>query len=278
MQPVVVLLHSPLVGPLTWAPVSRELRQRSIDTVLPVLMDQSSSDVPYWVQHAAAVARRLEPLPPDTGLILVGHSGAGPLLPAIGAFSSHPIAGYIFVDASLPHPGQSHLQDLEADDPDFGADVRNDLEAGGSFPQWTDEDLREIIPDEGLRRGILAELHPRNLAFFKVPLPHCENWPDAPCAYVRFSEAYDQPAEQARERSWPYRGFDAGHFHMLEDAVAVTEAMFQLMASILCRRTASPTISSTVSCGSTGERVDTLAIADSPLLGQPADKEQALLR
>ncbi len=261
MQPVVVLLHSALVGPLTWAPVSRELRQRSIDTVLPVLMDQGSSDVPYWVQHAAAVARRLEPL-----------------LPAIGAFSSHPIAGYIFVDVSLPHPGQSRLQDLEAGDPDFGTDVRNDLEAGGSFPQWTDEDLREIIPDEGLRRGILAELHPRNLAFFKVPLPHCENWPDAPCAYVRFSEAYDQPAEQARERSWPYRGFDAGNFHMLVDAVAVTEAMFQLMASILCRRTASPTISSTVSCGSTGERVHTLAIADSPLLGQPADKEQALLR
>lgn len=233
MRPVVVLLHSPLVGPLTWAPVSRELRQRSIDTVLPVLMDQGSSDVPYWVQHAAAVARRLEPLPPDTGLILVGHSGAGPLLPAIGAFSSHPIAGYIFVDASLPHPGQSRLQDLEAGDPDFGTDVRNDLEAGGSFPQWTDEDLREVVPDEGLRQGMLAELHPRNLAFFEEQLPHFENWPSTPCAYVKFSPAYDYPAQQARERHWPYREFDAGHFHMLVDPPAVTEAILQLTASIV---------------------------------------------
>ncbi len=110
MQSVVVLLHSPLVGPLTWAPVTRELRQRGIGTVLPVLTDQDSSDLPYWVQHAAAVARRLEPMPLDSGLILVGHSGAGPLLPAIGAFSPHPVAGYIFVDAGLPHPGQSRLR------------------------------------------------------------------------------------------------------------------------------------------------------------------------
>jgi len=233
MQPVVVLLHSPLVGPLTWAPVSRELRQRGIVTVLPALTDQNSSDMPYWVQHAAAVARRLEPMPSGGDLILVGHSGAGPLLPTIGAFSPHPVAGYIFVDAGLPHPGQTRLQDLEAGDPDFGTDVRKDLEAGGSFPQWTDEDLREVIPNAGLRQGMLAELHPRNLAYFEEELPHVENWPSTPCAYVRFSSAYDYPAQQARERRWPYREFDAGHFHMLVDAAAVTEAILQLMSSIL---------------------------------------------
>ncbi len=172
-------------------------------------------------------------MPPDSGLIVVGHSGAGPLLPAIGAFSPHPIAGYIFVDAGLPHPGQSRLKDLEAGDPDFGTELRKDLEAGGSFPQWTDEDLREIIPNTGLRQGVLAELHPRNLAFFEEEFPHVENWPNVPCAYVRLSEAYDGPVQQARERSWPYRKFDAGHFHMLVDAAAVTDAILQLAASIL---------------------------------------------
>lgn len=233
MQAVVVLLHSPLVGPLTWAPVSRELRQRSVGTVLPILTDRGNSDMPYWVQHAAAVARRLEPIPPDGGLILVGHSGAGPLLPAIGAFSPHPVAGYIFVDSGLPHPGRSFLEDLEAGDPDFGRDLRKDLEAGGSFPQWTDEDLRELIPNAGLRQGLLAEINPRPLAYFEEKLPHFENWPNASCAYLRLSAAYDGPAQQARERRWPHWELDAGHFHMLANAPAVTDAILQLTSSIL---------------------------------------------
>lgn len=232
MQPVVVLVHSPLVGPVTWAPVSRQLRQRGIETILPVLADQGSSDMPYWVQHTTAVARRLEPLPPDGGLILVGHSGAGPLLPAIGTFSPHPVAGYIFVDAGLPHPGRSRLEEIEAGIPEFGAALRKDLEAGGSFPLWTDEDLRALIPNAGLRQGMLAELNPRGLDFFEEPLPHVEDWPNAPCAYVRLSQGYDQPAQEAQQRGWPHREFDAGHFHMLVDAPAVAEAILHLTSSI----------------------------------------------
>lgn len=226
MRGTVVLLHSPFVGPLTWAPVSRELRRRGIATVLPVLVDRGTNDdVPYWVQHAAAVARRLESLPPDDGLVLVGHSGAGPLLPAVAAFSPHPVVGYVFVDAGLPHPGMSRLEEIEAVSPEFGRALRQDLEAGHSFPRWTDEDLQELIPDAELRAGVLAELHPRGLAFFAEPLPHVESRPDAWCAYVRLSEAYSRPAEQAREQGWPYREFDAGHFHMLADPAAVAEAV-----------------------------------------------------
>ncbi|MGH2443141.1 MAG: hypothetical protein ACRDFX_08260 [Chloroflexota bacterium] len=235
MQPVIALLHSPLAGPLTWAPVSRALRRRGTGTVIPFLADDGGRDVPFWVQHASAVAHSLESLPADSSLILAGHSGAGPLLPAIATFSPHPVAGYIFVDAGLPHPGQSRLQDLEAAESSFGKELRADLEAGVAFPQWTDEDLREIIRDAALRRGVLAELQPRDLAFFTEPLPHVENWSEAKCAYVRFSPAYDVPAQQAREAGWPVRQFDAGHFHMLVDAPAVAEAILQLVESLLER-------------------------------------------
>src|SRR5579875_549034 len=51
---VFVLIHSPLVGPLTWSLVAKELRQRGIDTMVPVLHDIEGSDVPYWRQHADA--------------------------------------------------------------------------------------------------------------------------------------------------------------------------------------------------------------------------------
>lgn len=232
MKPAFVLVHSPLVGPLTWAPVSRELRQRGIETVLPVLTGEEG-EMPYWAQHASAVGATLAPLAPDRRLILVGHSGAGPLLPVMATFSPHPMSGYIFVDASLPHPGWSSLQDLEADMPDFAADLRQELEAGGSFPRWTDDDLRPVIPDEGLRRGVLAELQPRGLASFREPLPSFAGWPDAPCAYLRLSEGYDRAAEQARSKGWAYREFDAGHFHMLVDPAAVAGTLLHLASSLL---------------------------------------------
>jgi pimeloyl-ACP methyl ester carboxylesterase len=215
---------------LTWAPVSRELRRRGTETAVPVLTDEEGSELPHWVQHASAVAARLESIPTDRRLILVGHSGSGPLLPAIAAFSPHPVVAYIFVDAGLPHPGQSHLEEIEAGNPSFGTELRQELKAGGSFPRWTDEDLRDVIPDDGLRQAVLAELHPRDLAFFEEPFPSFSGWPDAPCAYLRLSEAYDGATEQARQNGWVVRAFNAGHFHMLVDPQGVAEALLELIA------------------------------------------------
>jgi pimeloyl-ACP methyl ester carboxylesterase len=234
-RPVIVLIHSPLVGPLTWAPVSAELRRRGVATVLPVLADDPLSGGAYWLRHAQAVARRLEALPPDTGVLLVGHSGAGPLLPAFGAFSPHPVAGYLFVDAALPHPGQSALQEIEAGGGDFAAALRMDLDAGGAFPDWTDEVLRELIPNPVLRAGVLAEISPRRLDFFEEPHPVVERWPDAPCAYLRLSVGYDEAAQEARRRGWPYHEFDAGHFHMLADPPAVADAILDLQSVLASR-------------------------------------------
>jgi hypothetical protein len=37
------------------------------------------------------------------------------------------------------------------------------------------------------------------------------------------------PARQARERGWPLRELDAGHFHLLTDPDAVAGAMLDLV-------------------------------------------------
>ena len=226
---VVALIPSPLNGPLVWAPVSRALRTRGLRTLVADLEDDPGSSAPYWVQHADSVARKLAWLQAEQPVILVGHSGTGPLLPAIGAFSSHPIGGYLFVDAGLPAPGQSRLQEMEATLPEFAAELRQRLDAGGRFPEWTDEEAREILPDEGLRRGILAELRPRAQDFFTQPFPSFSTWPDAPCGYIRFSPAYDEPAAQARTQGWAHREFQAGHFHMVVDPAAVATAILDLI-------------------------------------------------
>lgn len=100
-----VLIHSPLVGPSTWSPLADQLRALKIAAVVPSLVDEERDQRPYWQQHARSVAHELAAIPADQPLMLVGHSGAGPLLPAIRQLLPQPIAGYIFVDAGLPLAG-----------------------------------------------------------------------------------------------------------------------------------------------------------------------------
>ena len=45
----------------------------------------------------------------DMPVVLVAHSGAGPLLPAIRASIHNPIRAYVFVDAGLPRDGRGKI-------------------------------------------------------------------------------------------------------------------------------------------------------------------------
>jgi predicted alpha/beta hydrolase family esterase len=112
MDSLVVLVHSPVVGPFTWSMVAEQLRQRKVDVLVPKLADRDDNDLPYWDQHTAAVKQALADVPPGRPVVLVGHSGAGPLLPAIHRAIAQPVAACLFVDASLPHPGQSRFDEL----------------------------------------------------------------------------------------------------------------------------------------------------------------------
>lgn len=110
-MPAFVLVHSPRVGPLTWEPVAERLRQRGFNAVVPVLPTGGIQPL-YWMQHAAAVANSLRNLSTTQSIVLVGHSGAGPFLPAARTQIHRPVAGYIFVDASLPGPDGASRFDL----------------------------------------------------------------------------------------------------------------------------------------------------------------------
>ncbi len=225
---VFVLIHSPLVGPLTWSLVAENLRRRGSEVVVPVLRDDDGSGVPYWRQHVASVAQAVASLPEDRALVLVGHSGAGPLLPAIGESCGRHVGAYLFVDAAPPLDGQSRLDDMEADDAEFAAQLHQHLASGGRFPDWSEEDLCPVIPDDRLRRDMVAELRPRSLAFFEERIPGFAAGPDAPCAYLRFSDPYVQAATRARQAGWAYHELDAEHFHMLVDPAMVTGALLDL--------------------------------------------------
>ena len=221
-----VLVHSPLVGPQPWSQVAAELRQRGIETLTPALQQDDDAPEPFWKQHASSVAGALRALPSDRSVILAGHSGAGPILPAIRVEADRPVAGYVFVDAGLPENGQPRLGAG-----DFAQQLRELYARGERFPNWTDEHLRAVVPDPASRRALLAELRPQPWAFWEEPIPVFAGWPDAPCAYLRFAPnpAYDAAAAEARRRGWPCLELAGGHFHMLVDADAVTGALVEVV-------------------------------------------------
>lgn len=234
MEPIYVLIHSPLVGPLTWSLVEDELRERGIEAQVPVLADTAGGSSPYWRQHSESVSRQLEQAGADIPVVLIGHSNAGPRLPAIAQHLSQPVAAYIFVDAALPpKEGVSSLADMETHEPEFASRLRRELEAGSRFPTWDEDNLRDPIPDSSLRQGVLAELQPRAFDYFDEPLPVPEGWPDAPCAYLLFSPTYTFAVEAARKAGWPSRELPGGHFHMLVEPAAVAEALIELVNECL---------------------------------------------
>ena len=105
MQARLLLVHSPLAGSATWHPVAADLARRGYDVGVPGLTGTVAAGPPYCPRQAEAIASRASGQP----AILIGHSGAGPLLAAAGAIIGG-ARGYLFVDAGLPFPGQTWLR------------------------------------------------------------------------------------------------------------------------------------------------------------------------
>jgi pimeloyl-ACP methyl ester carboxylesterase len=229
MESLIVLVHSPLVGPFTWSLVAKSLQANGFDVLVPVLTDSGETPPPYWQQHAVSMQRALVPIPPERSLALVGHSGAGPLLPVLAQAARRPVTGYLFVDAVLPHPGKTQLEEMPEE-------LRQLLAEGSHFPNWTDEDLREELPDERARQQLLTEVQPRPLTFFEEMQPEVSGWPDAPGGYLLFTQGYRPYLEQAQRAGWPSRVLPAGHFHMLVDPVAVAATLVELLKQINDKR------------------------------------------
>jgi len=224
-----VLIHSPLVGGLTWALVANKMRERGLQVVVPLLKDSPDSNEPYWKQHTESAVQALAGIPKEQPVILVGHSGAGPLLPAIRESLPNPIHAYIFVDAGIASDGASRLDLMKSEDLEWAKDLQEELEHGEHFPNWISDDLRTIIPDVKLRDQLVAEIRPRRLDFFSEPIPVFNGWPDAPCIYIKFSDAYQKYAAYAMNSGWQTHVLNAGHFHMLVDVPAVTDMIVDVV-------------------------------------------------
>jgi hypothetical protein len=227
-----VLLHSPLVGVESWGVLPAALERGGVAAV--ALAIEGDERAPFAQRYVSgAVAGVLEAAPAGGSVVLVGHSGAGPLLGAVGnglRAGGRAAGGYLFCDAGLPRAGASRLDLLAEEDQELAAGFRAELEGGGRFPAWSDAELAPLVPDAEARAALVGSLRPRGLEFFTEPLPADPGWPDAPCGFLRLSAAYDHWAEAAAAAGWPVARLDAGHFHPLADPGGVAAALLQLLA------------------------------------------------
>lgn len=222
------LVHSPLVGPATWETVSAAAQGRGHQVIAPDLTATLSKGPPYVHRQIDVVADKVG----RGSTILVGHSGAGPLLAGVADACAGVVDGYVFVDAGLPTPGQSWFDTAPAE----LAGQLGDTARDGWLPPWPQwwgpGEFEELVPDREVRACFDAECPSLPMAMFGEAMPASPGWQDRPGAYLRLSGAYQEPADQARTLGWPVIELAGHHLSVLSDPELVVNPLLDLVARL----------------------------------------------
>lgn len=212
------LLHSPFLTAVSTRPLAAALQALGHDAVAVSVTDDEGAAPISAYAHSAADQLIGPPL------VLVAHSGAGPLLPVVAARREHGgVLGAVLVDATPPGlPGETRLAALHRADPRTGTAVARALYAGGRQPVWPAGELAALAA-----RG--ERLRPRALAWFAEPIPvPATGWAELPWTYLQTSAAYDAAAATAEAAGRPVLRRSEGHLALLEHPGAVADDVVTL--------------------------------------------------
>ncbi len=233
-----ILMHGPLIGPFTWIHVAAELRKLGAVAVVPALTAPAAREGTYWEHHCKEFALEFAGVTLDLDrAVLVGHGGAGPLLPQLGRRLERGPAAYLLVDSDLPRDGASrfdlfaneaHVEEfrraaVEPSSPRGRLAPQPGIEpADGTVREWPLDLLREALaktPDNmaDVQSTVFAGKRPTPIGVLEEPLPVPADWPEAPAGYLHLSPTYDGAAAEARARGWPVRELRSSHVQMLLD-------------------------------------------------------------
>jgi hypothetical protein len=218
-----VLVHSPLLGPTTWFWVAQELRRRGHHVVVPAPL--AAAVVGGWRAWTDAVVDAIGTHGPA---VIVGHSGAGPLLPLIASTMVPPPSQLVFVDAGLPPiSGDATVV------PDQFLGALRALAHDGVLPKWSEwfgpTAMEELISNEEHRAAVVAELPEVPLSFFEASVPLPEGWSSATSgAFVLLSEPYRSDATEAASRGWPVLELPGAHLDIVVRPAEVADALIRV--------------------------------------------------
>ncbi len=224
MPSTLVLVHSPLVGPSSWRPFEHAARAEGFDVVRPDLTGLQAADRPQW---RYLVDTTVEAVSGHSDLVVIGHSGAGAVLPAIGDRLADRATALVFVDAVVPPAGGEHVTSgaFRA----FLDDVMVDERLPPWLDWWPPETAAALVPSPTDRDELRADM-PRLLrSFYDDPVPVSSGWSNRQCAYVRSSTTYDGEYRRAADWGWPTATFDGTHLSIFTDPVAMFETVISLV-------------------------------------------------
>jgi hypothetical protein len=231
-----VLVHSPLVGPLTWVPCARVLQACGVDAVVPDLRHVGAGGPPYWPRVVEAVVDAMGQLDEPGPVTVVAHSNAGVFVPTLVDASPRRVEVVVLVDAVMPGaPGP-----VPVAPEGLLSQVRALAGADGRLPRWTDwwspEDVGSLLPDADVRRAVADDQPRLPVDYFEQVVPVPAGWPPTQGAYLQFTAVYDSDAARARSAGWVVQRMSGGHLHQVVDPVAVADAVMGLARRVVGAR------------------------------------------
>lgn len=223
-----LVVHSPLVGPATTRPLAAALRARGRSAHAPDLRRHATSPASFGEGLHAALAD----VAPEPVEVVIGHSGAGPFLPAL---ADAPVPGgglatIVYLDAVVPEDGPVFRPSpglLEILD-------RLPIEDGRLPPWpawWPPEVFADLVPDPSTRAQIAAESPHLPRSFYDASIPLPARWVTTPSAYIQLSPAYDVDRQRAVALSWPTIVHSGGHLDLATRPDLVADLVLAVLSS-----------------------------------------------
>lgn len=222
-----LLVHSPLLGPSSWRRLAEEAERLGRAVVVPDLTGIAGDASPRWqlfVDGAVSAARELD------DVVLVGHSGAGAMLPAIRERIGERVSASIFIDAVVPPANGFHRT------PEPRAETLDQLTRAGRLKRWLDwwpdEVINDLLPDSSDRQALLSDMPCLPRAFYDEAIPVPPSWFEKECGYLQLSAAYEDDRRKANAWGWPTRALDSSHLGLVTAPRHVLDATLSLIEEV----------------------------------------------
>jgi hypothetical protein len=224
-MPRLVLVASPFVGAQSWRAAAAELADA-------VVADYRPLEGPHWYETVAA---RVAAQAGEGPWIAALHSGAGGFAPAL-ADAAPALAGFVFVDAVLPYPGRTCLENAPA----WLANTMRRLNGpDGRLAPWNrwfpQDPLPRLIPDAAARAAFEADLPATPFAFLEALSKPSSAWARLPAAYLQLSQGYADTADAAAARGWPVRRARLHHLAAVSHPAETADLIGGLAAELTSR-------------------------------------------
>ncbi len=199
-----------------------ELESAGHDVVIQDLVGAAKTGDPAVFVRAAveAIDDSSEPA------VLVGHSGAGAMLPLVAASVTAEPRAVVFVDAGIPPCDEA----FSAGGPFL--EVLRNLATDGLLPKWStwwgDGVLDAMVPDNRRRREFEGELPIVPLRFYDAMIEVPAGWCTRPCSYLLLSEIYRSDLERVTSLGWLVAEHPGNHLDIMNHEAAISDLLLDL--------------------------------------------------